>query len=97
MQYKTIVLALLQNRPQLYEELRSQRQLLAMLDHYSHQLMTRHESWKECLSQQYPENDPLWIASAAGELALQELVDSLPPALPGNDNDPTPTMASPRG
>jgi hypothetical protein len=67
MQYKTIVLALIQ------------RKLLATLDLYSQQLKSRHEFWKVQLSQVHPESNPTQIASQAGELALEELVASLPP------------------
>lgn len=98
MQYKTIVLELIHDRPQMQEELRRQGNLLQALDHYSLHLKSRHEFWKNSLANLHPESRPLQIASQAGELALEELVASLPPASTTNGDVPPlphPTAALP--
>jgi hypothetical protein len=78
MQYKTIILELLEQRPQMHEELRKDRRLLPALELYSKELKTSHETWKERLAQAKPGSDPSQIASEALELALKELEDRLP-------------------
>jgi hypothetical protein len=80
MQYKTIVLELLQQRPQMHEQLRKERKLLTTLKFYAKELKTSHEAWKETLGQQRPGSDPSQIRSEALELALKELEDRLPSA-----------------
>src|SRR5262249_42292586 len=78
MNYKTIVLELLQDRPQLHDQLRQQRRLLATMEALAQGLKNRHEAWTEQLSQASPDSDPHQIASEALEIALKELMDSLP-------------------
>jgi hypothetical protein len=87
MLYKTIVLELLQSRPQLHEKLRQEKMLLKTMEFYSGQLKSLHEGWKQHLSQTRPQSDPIQIASEARELALQELEDSLPSASSSEDED----------
>ena len=77
MQYKTIVLELLQQRPAMHEQLRQARQLLPALDSYALDLKNRHEAWKEQLAQARPESDPSQIASEALEMALKEMEEQL--------------------
>ena len=78
MQYKTIVLQLLEQHPELYHQLRQQRQLLPALDDYSDQLKALHEQEKEALSQAMPDSDPIQISSEALEIALKAFEDRLP-------------------
>lgn len=78
MQYKTIVLQLLEQQPELYNQLRRQRQLLPKLEAYSQQLKTLHEDWKANLSQAMPQSDPAQISSEALEMALKDFEDRLP-------------------
>lgn len=85
MQYKTIVLELLQQQTKLHEQLRSQRQLLTTLESYALELKTSHEAWKETLSQAKPGSDPSQIASEALEMAIQELKDRLPCEVPPDE------------
>jgi hypothetical protein len=85
MRYKTIVFELLQQRPQMHEQLRKERQLLATMEHHARELKTSHEEWKEVLSQARPESDPSQIASEALEMALRDLEERLPPELPQED------------
>ena len=82
MQYKTIVLELLQQRPEMHEQLRRTRKLLPTMETYAKELKTSHEAWKETLSQARPGSDPSQIASEAMEMALKELEDRLPSASP---------------
>ena len=87
MQYKTIILELLQQRPQMHEQLRKNRKLLPTLELYAKELKTSHEAWKELLSQLRPGSDQSQIASEALEMALKELEDRLPSESPPDDNE----------
>ena len=85
MRYKTIVLELLQRHPEIHNHLRSKRTLLPTMERYAKELKTRHEAWKEQLSQARPKSDPAQIASEALELALHNLEDFLPPVSSDED------------
>ena len=87
MQYKTIILELLEQRPQMREELRRSRKLLPALEHYAKELKSDHEAWKERLAQANPESDPSQIASEAMEMALKELEDRLPSESRQDENE----------
>jgi hypothetical protein len=78
MQYKTMVLELLQERPQLHHRLCENRMLLATVNLLATNLRDRHQAWKHHLSKTRPDSDPGQIASAALEIALRDLQDSLP-------------------
>ena len=78
MQYKTIILELLEQRPQMHQELRQSRKLLPALELYARELKDSHEAWKERLLQAKPASDPSQIASEAMELALKDMEDRLP-------------------
>ena len=78
MLYKTIVLELFQNRPQVHEKLRRQRMLLKAMEFYASELKDLHEAWKQHLSETTPDSDQSQIASQALELALKELEGILP-------------------
>jgi len=88
MLYKTIVLHLLEARPEMYEQLRSTRTLLPTLDRLATELKTSHEAWKRSLSLTRPASDASQIASEASEMALKELEQRLLPESPPNDNKP---------
>ncbi|GIK15180.1 MAG: hypothetical protein BroJett003_01440 [Planctomycetota bacterium] len=88
MQYKTIILQLLRQRPKLHDLLRRKRKLLAVVDNFAGELKTRHESWKENLTEDRPDIDPSQAASAALEIALQEVESRLRLAFPPNDPQP---------
>lgn len=77
MQYKTIIHELLQQRPQMHEQLRKDRKLLTMLEFYARELKTSHERWMELLGQMRPGSDPIQVSSEALELALKEMEDRL--------------------
>lgn len=78
MQYKTIILQLLEQNPQVRDQLKRDRQMLPTMERYALELKTRHEAWKETLSQTMPGSDETQIASEALELALKEVEDRLP-------------------
>ncbi len=87
MQYKTIVLELLQQRAELHEQLRKTRRLLPTLESYARELRDSHLAWKTSLSEANPGRDPSQIASEALEMALKELEDRLPPASPPDETE----------
>jgi hypothetical protein len=78
MQYKTIVLELLIQRPRLHVRLKQQHLLISTLEQYAKNLKTSHEAWETQLSQAKPGSDPAQIASEALEIAIQELENGLP-------------------
>ena len=88
MQYKTIILELLQQRPEMHNQLRKNRKLLLTLERYAKELKTSHQAWKELLSQAKPGSDPSQIASEALEMALKEMEDRLPTESPPNETEP---------
>lgn len=88
MQYKTIVLELLQQTPQIYDQLLENRTLLPTLNLYASQLRDSHLEWKDRLFQAKPQSDPSQIASEALEIALSELEDRLTSASPPDDHQP---------
>ena len=87
-QYKTIALELIQEQPELHEQLRSSKTLLPAMDAYAIELKASHEAWKDQLSQAKPGSDPSQIASEALELAIQDLRDRLPSASPRDEAEP---------
>lgn len=80
MHYKTIILEMLQQRPQMHEELRQQRRLLTTLEIYARELKASHEAWMERLCQTNPDSEANQVYSQAFEMALKEMEDRLPPA-----------------
>jgi hypothetical protein len=78
MHYQSITLELLQECPKLYGELRTSRTLLQAMERSAYMLRDRHLLWKDALSRCCPTSDPSQIASAALELAIQDIRDSLP-------------------
>jgi hypothetical protein len=88
MQYKTIVLQLLEQRPEIYDQLRRQRQVLPTMEHYALELRSLHLAWKETLTQAAPGVDQNQIASEAMERALKDLEDRLPSGSPRGGQEP---------
>jgi hypothetical protein len=84
MQYKTIVLALLQQRTEMHEQLRRERMLLIILETYAYELKLNHEAWKLILSA-IPGYHESQIPSLAMEIAIKALEDRLPPVSPGHE------------
>lgn len=86
MLYKTIVLEMLLQRPQMHNQLRKDRQLLSTLNLYAAELKTSHEAWQKRLAEAMPGSEPSQIASVATEMALQELKDHLPTESPPSED-----------
>jgi hypothetical protein len=78
MLYKTMVLELIEQRPQMHAQLKHQHKLLLALELYANELKTRHDAWKEMLWQANPESSERQIATEALERALKELEAALP-------------------
>jgi len=88
MQYKTIVLELLQQHPEIHQQLQSKRTLLATMELYARELKASHEAWKDRLCQALPGSNPSQIASEALEIALWELEDVLQSEFPPDESEP---------
>ncbi len=77
MQYKTIVLELIQQQPELHEQLRASRTLLATMDACALELKANHEEWMDRLSQRRPGSDHSQLSSEALEIAVRKLEKDL--------------------
>jgi glutamine synthetase type III len=71
--YKTMILELIQQRPETYKCLYKERQILPALHKYSKVLKAGHEAWNERLLKAKPDSDPSQLATEALEIALKEL------------------------
>lgn len=87
MQYKTIILEILQQRPRMHEQLRQQRKLLTTVEIYAKELKANHKAITEQLHQAKPESDPRQVSSEAFEMALKEMEDRFPPASAMDDRE----------
>lgn len=76
MMYKTICLGLLEQRPELYNQLGKRRALLPTLNRLSGELKARHEAWMQELQETRPGSDSQ-IAGEAMEMAVKELEELL--------------------
>ena len=85
MQYKTICLRMIQDRPKMYDQLLRHRSLLSTLDRLSSELRTSHQAWKDLLAQAKPGSGESQIASEALEMALQQLASSFASPPPEED------------
>jgi hypothetical protein len=91
MHYKTIVMELIDDQPELAVRLRGSKQMLATVETYAMELKAIHEAWKAHLAQTKPGSDPIQITSEALELAIEEIRDRLPSAL-AMDEEGTPSL-----
>ena len=87
MHYKTIILELIQQRPEMHEQLRQERKLLTTMEMYARELKQSHEAITQQLRQASPESEPSQISSQAFEMALKEMEDRLPPASAMDDQE----------
>lgn len=93
MQYKTIMLELLQQRPQMHEELRQSRKLLETVERYANELRDNHLALAETLSQARPDSDLSQIKSESLEIALKEMEERLDArATPTEEDGEGPTL-----
>lgn len=88
MQYKTITLNLIQEQPELYEQLRSTKRLLPAMDAYATELRAGHLATMEAFARKWPGSHPSQIASQALEMAIQELREHLCSASPKDEAEP---------
>ncbi len=88
MQYKTIALELLEQRPHMHEQLCQQRKLMDAMEATAAWLKNRHEGWKLRLSKAATPVDRVQIGSEAMELAVKDLEDSLPLESPAGEDEP---------
>lgn len=54
MQYKMMVLGLLQERPKMHDQLCEHRLLLSTMEHLASELKASHEVWKDRLARERP-------------------------------------------
>ena len=88
MLYKTIVLQLLEQRPETHHQLRTRRRLLRTVNAYARELKARHNAWMEELRPARPGSSPSQISGEALELALEDIQGSLSSGFPPGDNEP---------
>ena len=77
MQYKTIVMEMLEFRTQIRDRLAQEENLLEALDRLALELKALHENYQEYLAHSRTDSHPTLISSEALEMALQELEDRL--------------------
>ncbi len=87
MHYKTIVLDLIEQRPELHQQLMLSRTMPQLLHRLTIALATCHRQWMAAL-QARPSRNPTQLSQTAMEFALQELLDSLQPESPADDAEP---------
>lgn len=95
MQYKTIVLSLIQDHPRLEQRLRETRTYLPVMERYAADLRERHLHWQDLHRRERPQDDPAWIASAALEIAVAELVQVLRAEASPGGSEPTEPATNP--
>jgi len=88
MQYKTMTLELLREKPELHEELHGTHRLLPMLETLAMELKASHENWKQTLAEAKPGSESSQLASEALEMALKELEDRLASLSPPEEQKP---------
>jgi len=76
--YRTIVMEMLQDRPALHEQLRSEGTLLQSMQQLAVALRACHQERMQELAAIRPGSAPAQLSSEALEIALQELSESLP-------------------
>ncbi len=87
MHYKTIIMELINDQPELAVQLRGKKQMLATIETYAMELKNRHDAWKEELAQTRQGSHPSQIASEALELAIEEIRDRLASASATDEDD----------
>jgi hypothetical protein len=87
MHYKTIVLELIRQHPELYNQLHCNRMLLPALCHFAKQLKTSHEAWKRIVCRLTPDWNESQIAGEALEFALMEMENFLNSMVPPDDGE----------
>jgi hypothetical protein len=88
MQYKNMVLELLEQHPQILGQLKASRTLLPTTERLAEGLKSSHDEWKNHLQQANPGSSPEQIASEALEPALKELESVLSSVSPPDEDEP---------
>jgi hypothetical protein len=73
MHYKTLLLELIRQNPELHNALKQAGTLAATLDRSARELKANHEAWQAELSKSRPQTAPAQIRTEALELALKEM------------------------
>lgn len=94
MQYKTMTIELLRQRPTLHNQLRKKRKLLSVVNTLAAELKHSHEFWLESLTESKAPIDEGQLTSAALEMAIQELANRLRLAFPPDGQGPLTLDAS---
>lgn len=79
MQYKTIMLELIQSNRPLHQQLCQERKLLKTVEQAAMELKSRHQELLEEMADLHPENPEAQNYSQAFEMALKEMEDRLLP------------------
>jgi hypothetical protein len=87
MHYKTIIMEMINDQPELALQLRRKKQMLATIETYAMELKNRHQAWQEELSQMRPGSHSSQIASEALELAIEEIRERLASASATDEAD----------
>jgi hypothetical protein len=87
MLYKTIILELLRQQPQMHERLRRQRKLMATMESYAKELKQSHEAWMDLLAQARPGSNQNQISGEALAMALKNIQDRLPSESPPSEHE----------
>ena len=77
MQYKTIMLELLEQYPKLHSQLKQHRQLLATMETMARELKAHHERIIGELTERQTDGESSGISSQAMELAIAEMQERL--------------------
>ena len=77
MQYKTIILGLIQQQPELHEQLKESRTLLSTLDQLAIRLRQHHLGLVEQLRRRHPQSDEAQLSSEAMEVAVKQFEEAL--------------------
>ena len=81
MQYKTIILELIQQNETLHNRLRRERNLLATVERIALELKAGHETWLHRMAATRPDEGAVQVYYRAFEMALMEMEERL---LPGS-------------
>ena len=95
MQYKTIALELLEQNTLRAEQLRKERQLLAMTEQLAVQLRERHLELTTLLKREHRDGESSVISSQAMEMAIAELQEQFPIQADDQDSETITTTDSP--
>ena len=87
MQYKTIVMELLEQNPELHNQLKQNRKLLQTIDAMALELKLRHEQTIAELAEQQPGVAYSVICSQATEIVISELQERLAPTSDHETNE----------